>query len=204
MGPAASLRVCYRKGSGLCSVPTLLLAPGSRAVQFQTVEATTKTLSVRDTQHVLAAEGWLELGNHNEANAELAKVTLSNHAHPDVLEMRWRAYEAARQWPRCLELAENLTDVAPRRMSGWLKLAATLHAMGESEEACQVMVEVVDEFADKPLFLYNLACYSCQAGLLQEAVSWLEKGFKLDEKGELKKLALKDPMLDPLWKRVGK
>jgi predicted Zn-dependent protease len=150
-----------------------------------------------------SAEGWLKLGNHLEANEELEKVTPSYRVHPDVLEMRWRVYEAAKHWEMCLELAKALTDLAPKRMSGWLKLAATLHAMGQSEDACQIMVDVMDAFSDNPLFLYNLACYACQADRLQDAVTWLDEVFKLDKKGDLKRLALEDPMLESLWKRIG-
>lgn len=31
------------------------------------------------------------------------------------------------------------------------------------------------------IFLYNVAYYSCQAGLLQDAVTWLEEVFRLDD-----------------------
>jgi tetratricopeptide (TPR) repeat protein len=167
------------------------------------VKATTSILPNEDMHRLQAAEGWLELGNHLEAHEELKRISPGYRLHPDVLEMRWRVSEAAKNWEKCLELAETLTDALPRRMSGWLKLAATLHAMGQSEDACQALVDVVDDFAESPIFLYNVACYSCQAGLLQDAVTWLDEVFKLDENGELKKLALHDPMLEPLRKRIG-
>lgn len=162
-----------------------------------------KSLPQTDALHLQAAEGWLELGNHLEANEELEKIPARNRVHPDFLDMRWRIYAAAKHWEMCLEIAEALTDIAPNRMSGWLHLASTLHSMDQSEDACQCLVDSVDLFSDNALFLYNIACYSCQAGLLQDAVIWLEEVFKFDEKGELKKLALQDPMLEPLWKRIG-
>jgi hypothetical protein len=39
--------------------------------------------------HLQAAEGWLELGNAQEANQELERITPSLRAHPAVLDLRW-------------------------------------------------------------------------------------------------------------------
>ena len=42
--------------------------------------------------HLEAAEGWVELGNHLEANEELERITAENRAHPAVLGVRWQIY----------------------------------------------------------------------------------------------------------------
>jgi hypothetical protein len=52
-------------------------------------------LDPADHHHLQAAQGWLELGNHTEANEELERITPLNRAHPDVLQVRWRIYAAA-------------------------------------------------------------------------------------------------------------
>jgi hypothetical protein len=52
-----------------------------------------------------AAEGWLELGNHLEADNELDNITPEFRAHPIVLQMRWRVYSQAKKWDRCVEIA---------------------------------------------------------------------------------------------------
>ncbi|MDB6112704.1 MAG: hypothetical protein JWR69_4454 [Pedosphaera sp.] len=44
-------------------------------------------LAPPDSQHLKAAQGWLELGIHVEANAELDKITATLRSHPDVLEL---------------------------------------------------------------------------------------------------------------------
>jgi len=38
---------------------------------------TVKTFPPGDVRHLEAAQGWLELGNHLEANEELEKITLT-------------------------------------------------------------------------------------------------------------------------------
>src|SRR5580765_6856866 len=59
-----------------------------------------------DSLHVLAAQGWLELGNHLEANEELEKIAASLRSHPDVLEVRWPISAKAGKWEVCLDLAQ--------------------------------------------------------------------------------------------------
>ena len=54
-----------------------------------------------------AAEGWLELGNHLEADIELDNITPKLAAHPLVLQMRWRVYSQARKWDMCVEIART-------------------------------------------------------------------------------------------------
>jgi hypothetical protein len=38
--------------------------------------------------HLKAAQGWLELGNHLEADKELDEIAPTLRKHPDVLEIR--------------------------------------------------------------------------------------------------------------------
>ena len=42
---------------------------------FQLIFQAVKPLAPPDTHHLRAALGWLELGNHVEANAELEQIT---------------------------------------------------------------------------------------------------------------------------------
>src|SRR3954471_918593 len=65
------------------------------------------SLSAEDSRHVKAAERWLELGNHSEANEELEKVEAANRAHPEVLFLRWEIYARARQWKACEDIASR-------------------------------------------------------------------------------------------------
>lgn len=57
-----------------------------------------KPLEPPDSIHLEAAEGWVELGNHLEANEELEQITSENRAHPAVLEVRWQIYAKAENW----------------------------------------------------------------------------------------------------------
>lgn len=70
-----------------------------------------------DVHHLRAAQGWLELGNHLEADKELERITPQLRAHPDVLDraITLAGYEnsdAAKQTKtallRNLDIAEKL------------------------------------------------------------------------------------------------
>ena len=50
---------------------------------------------------------------------------------------------------------------------------------------------------------YNLSCYECQLGRLEQAKHWLEKSFELGDVKAMKLAALDDPDLEPLWKQIG-
>jgi tetratricopeptide (TPR) repeat protein len=72
-----------------------------------------KPLPYPDNQHLEAAEGWLELGNHLEANEELEKITPQLRAHPYVLEIRYKIYDRAGRWEMALEVARGLMRILP-------------------------------------------------------------------------------------------
>jgi hypothetical protein len=52
-------------------------------------------LELHDQRHLEAAQGWLGLGNHLEANEELEQITPDMRDHPSVLEVRFHIYAAA-------------------------------------------------------------------------------------------------------------
>jgi hypothetical protein len=54
------------------------------------------------------------------ANDELEEITPQLRAHPDVLELRWQIYAAAKKWEPCVDIAAAITKLAPDRPSGWI------------------------------------------------------------------------------------
>lgn len=151
-----------------------------------------------DVIHLEAAEGWLELDSADEAGCELDRVSPEGRRHPEVLELRWKIFARARNWTACLETAEALTDAVPRLAMSWLLLAASLHELHATEDACETLLEVMDEFPDEPAFPYRLACYYCHLGQLPEAKEWLDQAYQLGSP-ELRRASKADPALKALW-----
>ena len=159
-----------------------------------------KDLDLPDRRHLEAAQGWLELGNCQEANAELENITPELRAHPGVLRVRWEVYANAGKWEGAVEIGRALSKSAPKFPFGWIKAAQALHELKRTAEAREVLLRAADKFKDWNVF-YDLACYACQLGNLIEAYGWLEKTFDLNPEARL--MALKDADLEPLWADIG-
>jgi len=152
---------------------------------------TTPPLHEPDSSHLKAAQGWLELGNHVEADAELDKITAALREHPDVLDVRWQVLAKAKRWDDCYDLALVLTKMAPHRPSPWLYLSSALSYLGRATEAWQNLIEASARFPKDPSILYNLACYTCRWGKIDDARKLLEKAFQHGDAKALKLTALK-------------
>jgi tetratricopeptide (TPR) repeat protein len=162
-----------------------------------------KPLEPPDSLHLQAAQGWLELGSHSEANEELEKITPELRAHPEVLKVRWGVYAAAKRWEATLDIAAALIQLDPEDPLGWANRSYALHELKRTAEARDNLLRVVDKFPSSATMRYNLACYECQLGRLEQAKEWLAKAFKLGEAKKMKQAALDDPDLEPLWEKIG-
>jgi tetratricopeptide (TPR) repeat protein len=156
-----------------------------------------------DSHHYRAAMGWLELGNHLEANEELEQISPLNRAHLDVLELRWKVYEKAKRWEVCTELAEAMKLKAPVDPRGTIYLAQTHYGQKQYQSAYDVLSPAVHQFPDRWWVWYDLACYACLLGKHEEATECLEKAFSLDQGKEAKLRSLEDPDLKGLWATIG-
>ncbi|MCX6890079.1 MAG: tetratricopeptide repeat protein [Verrucomicrobiota bacterium] len=161
-----------------------------------------KPLEPHDQHHLLAAQGWIELGNQQEADLELEQITPELHEHPGILEVRWQIYAKAKKWDAALEIASALVQLAPGHSLGWLHRSYCLHELKQTLEARENLLRVVDQFPEDPIMRYNLACYECQLGRLEQAKVWLEKACKLGGRKQFKLMALQDQDLEPLWKEI--
>jgi tetratricopeptide (TPR) repeat protein len=163
-----------------------------------------RPLTPPDTHHLLAAQGWIELGNHLEANEELENITAENRAHPAVLEVRWQIYAQAEKWKGALDIASALIQLVPEHPLGWIHQSYSLHELKRTEEARDNLLGVVEKSPQDPIMRYNLACYECQLGQLEQAKHWLRKAFEVGDSKKIKLMALEDPDLEPLWREIGK
>lgn len=162
-----------------------------------------KPLEFEDQRHLEAAEGWVELGNHLEANEELEQITPKNRAHPAVLEIRWQIYAKAKKWDAALDLASALIQLVPELPLGWVHRSYCLHEMKKTGEARDNLLRVVEKFPEDPIMRYNLACYECQLGRLKQAKDWLEKACEVGDPKKIKSMALEDPDLRPFRSKIG-
>jgi predicted Zn-dependent protease len=148
---------------------------------------------------VRAAEGWLGLGNRAEAEAELRQLALASRSHPDVLNVRWQLSAADKRWEDALEISSSLIQADPESPLGWVHRSFSLHELKRTEEARDNLLRVVEKFPADPIMRYNLACYECRLGHLQKARAWLKKASAVGNADAIRRMALQDADLEPLW-----
>jgi predicted Zn-dependent protease len=189
-------------------------APSSSSLQIAAKVVGTKTvkksieetaanrpaLEPPDSHHLSAAEGWLLLGNHREANDELKRITLQARFHPDVLLVRWEIYARDQHWEFAHTIAHGMVALTPDEPVGWINRSFALHQMKRTQEAWRSLLPAARKFPNNPTVAYNLACYACQLGLLEESSKWLQKAIATGDAEKIKTLARQDPDLEPLWK----
>jgi tetratricopeptide (TPR) repeat protein len=165
-----------------------------------------KSLEPPDNFHLSAAMGWLGLGNWQEAHEELEKIALAFRAHPDVLEIRLEIYSKAGKWDLAAEIAGVLVQIRPSDAQFWITHAYATRRMpgGGIPQAKQILSKAQRLFPKEALIPYNLACYACQLGDHKEARKWLEIAFDLGGAEQVKRMALKDPDLEPLRTEIEK
>jgi len=172
-------------------------------------------LTFEDARHAQASEGWLVLGDLNEATAELVQISPEGQKHPLVLEVRWRIHSVAKNWDACLQISERLVELNPGESQHWILLAYAKRRSraGGLEAAHEVLLNSQINFPDEPLIAFNLACYNAQLGKLETARGWLNSAFSLGKaisagfEKELRAMSLEDPDLRPLQdarKQMGK
>ncbi len=161
-----------------------------------------KSLDFPDAHHLAAACGWLELGLAHEAAHELKNIAPAHRQHPHVLRLQCQIAACQQQWRQCAEAARSLTQVAPDDVFGWVRLAHSMHQLGRTAEAHELLLQVMDMFEPDSRMALDLSCYACCLGHLAEGQEWLARAFELaarpQEREELKARALVEPSLAPL------
>lgn len=148
-----------------------------------------------DSHRLNAAQGWLELGNAAEAALELAGISPSIEAHPDVLELKWEIQAKQHQWETACGLAFELIRSAPHRCSGWIQRSFALHELKKTAEAYELLLPAVKRFKTVHTVPYNLACYCCQLNRMEEARKWIGAAIEIAGLEVIRGMAANDPDL---------
>jgi hypothetical protein len=162
------------------------------------------SLSPPDSHYVNAAWGWLELDNIKEAFLELDRLTPPVQLHPDVLTLRWELLARKKLWSEALDAAHTLVQIAPDRADSWIKQSYALHELKRTQEAWDALISVSEHFPGVSTVPYNLACYACQLEQTPAALTWLKRAMKIGGRESIRKMALGDADLKPLWDQIKK
>jgi tetratricopeptide (TPR) repeat protein len=155
-----------------------------------------------DSLHLQAAKGWCELHAFSEANEELEKISPALRTHPSVLEVRWQLYANLEKHESALEIASGIVTVRPDWANGWIYKASSLTELKRHLEAHETLSAAAARFPGDEIIPYDLACVCCALKCVDEARRWVSKAIEVGGE-EIRRRALDDLDLEPLWKDIG-
>ena len=155
-----------------------------------------------DSHYLSAAEGWFGLGDSRAALDEIKQISPRNKNHPQVLHACWHIQHQLKNWEDCVSIGRAMIAEEPESPQGWINYGNALFYQQRYDDAFAALHPVLDKFPADEAIQYNLACYRCQAGNLNEAAQWLKQAFKVGNLKKMREMALKDPDLKPLWDQI--
>lgn len=159
-----------------------------------------KPLKPPHTHHLNAAQGWLLFGDPGEAAVELDRLEPAARTHPDVLEVRYEIHALRQDWAECFTITQQVLQQVPERAFGWIHGAYAMRRMagGGLAAAFEALVPAATLCPQEPVVFFNLACYACQLGHLDEAMIWLRQAVELSSRAKILEMARADDDLEPL------
>ena len=152
-------------------------------------------------RHLDYASGYIALGMFDDAANELEEVCFDDRLKPEVLRVRVELYHEAKEWDQLLAVAKGLAQASPDEEQGWISWAYALRELQRVSEAQEVLLKAESVYGQSSATLYyNLACYACLLGDIEEAKSRLSTACKMD--ADFKTSALDDPDLSAIWDNI--
>jgi tetratricopeptide (TPR) repeat protein len=148
-------------------------------------------------RHLRAAIGFIELGMLEDAASELESLPPEDRDMSSVLALRVEIYRTAGSWKLMEVAARELWKRHPEEPDYWTNLAWAVRRLDSLVAARDILLKAVERFPCDAMTQFNLGCYACQLGDIEQAKTRVGKAIELDAKFKL--LALDDPDLEPLW-----
>ena len=150
------------------------------------------------TNHSLTASiGYLELGMLQDAWDALEEIPAEQRHLPPVLQVRLEIYRRMAKYEGMATIAEHLTKALPEDSQNWISLAYAQRRYIDLQTAEKTLLEAQKRFPEEATIPFNLACYACQLGRLDEAREKLAKAIEMEP--SFKKAAVEDEDLKAIW-----
>jgi tetratricopeptide (TPR) repeat protein len=106
-------------------------------------------------------------------------------------------YRGLGKWELMQEIAKRLKEFEPDNIHWTISLAYATRRAFSIDVAMEILLNAEAKFPKEGAIPYNLACYYCQLGDIQNAKNYLKKAFEIDL--NLRMTALEDEDLKLLW-----
>jgi tetratricopeptide (TPR) repeat protein len=141
--------------------------------------------------------GYLELGMLQESWDSLEEIPAEQRHLPSVLQVRLEIYRRMEKYEGMATIAEHLTKALPEDSQNWISLAYAQRRYIDLQTAEKTLLEAQKRFPEEATIPFNLACYACQQGRLDEAREKLAKAIEMEP--SFKKAAIEDEDLKAIW-----
>ncbi len=146
---------------------------------------------------VRAADGYLELGMHEDAWAEVAVIPDEFRLSLDVVLIRMEILRTMHRWIEAAALGREALAVHPECGALYLVTSYAVRRSSNVADAKAVLLSGECALQKEAMFFFNVACYECQLENLESAKEWLLQAFALDDK--YRRIACEDPDVEALW-----
>jgi Flp pilus assembly protein TadD len=155
------------------------------------------------TRILLEAEGYFELGMHEECQQALGQLLPEDQKRQEVLALRLALLMTTKSWTSAAEVAACLVERDPQESGWWVNYAYCIRRARSVDEAEAILLRAAELHPKVAVIHYNLACYACVTGRLQEARERLIRAREIDKSVEA--MALQDEDLFALrdWIEAG-
>ena len=143
-----------------------------------------------------AAVGYLNLGMPQDAWNELEDIDAKDRPRSEVLKVRVEVCRALESWEMMAEVSNHLRKIEPDEVGHSLNQAYANRRFKSEAEAAEILSMALLRYYDDALVRYNLACYWCVMGRVEEATEMLGTACTRDE--SLRELAEADEDLEGL------
>src|SRR5687767_6564877 len=116
-------------------------------------------MDIRYQRHLLAAQGYSELGLPELALEELDAVAEELQHDAAMLETRLAVFMQCERYVDAVVVARELCQRTPDRAAGFIHQAYCLHELGDTKGAKEVLLSGPAALKAEATYHYNLACY---------------------------------------------
>lgn len=142
------------------------------------------------------ARGFLALGLIDDAAKEIASLPDSYREHEEVRILQVAILQEQQEWLLLQPMAAELVRAHPEDHEWWIMWAYSTRRAENLETANAILRDAEIRHPEVAIIQFNLSCYACQLGQLDEARARLKKAITLDH--HFAAAALSDPDLSPL------
>lgn len=154
----------------------------------------------REFRILRAAEGYIELGMYEEADAELNRIEPLRSLTSSVLALKLCIYAGQAKWKPMEMVAKKLTERDPTDVQWPIWRAYAISKRQGFGHAKSVLTQALRDHPDDPRLHYTMGCYESRLHHFTTAKRHLARAIQLDSR--LKLVALHDEELEPLWPEI--